>query len=111
MEEMLSEHRGRGSKARLTDEEALERWADAVEAGLEVEMCALCKGSAGVADLDISHALGNPKPSVHAEKWIIPRWKVTAMGCWRRPGSGAMYSICSWQEHPPGLKRQRRRMD
>lgn len=80
----------------LTDEEALGRWDEAVEAGLEIETCALCKGSAGVADLDISHALGGP--GANSSRWEVDHAVVE--GDENGVGDGLVQElVCRWQEH------------
>lgn len=58
LEDSPSISKGQGA---LTDGALGREDGDAVAAGRSMEMCALCRGSAGVADLDISHALDDPE--------------------------------------------------
>lgn len=55
---------------KLTEDEAFDRVLSEVmeEGRSNSEVCALCSGSAGVPDLDISHALLNDHPGENDKK-------------------------------------------
>jgi hypothetical protein len=70
---------------------------DAVEDGRWMEMCALCKGSAGVSDLDISHVLEDPELYKFRRNLRASRGRE---GCDKKRNADAA-SGASWHEHPP----------